>query len=413
MRLKNLLLLLTTGEVKNIVWYEELTANDNELVFQVDEHLTNKNLFGTNASTTYHPSSAYSVYINDSLTDQTFDNITCLRGDVVKIVANGVDSFPKFDRTYNSPISCIAKFPPLTTSLGYGVATIDEVFYGAGMLRTVPDDLFVNNTQVTTLDGTFQHSYFQEIPTSLFEPLSDLSSLQAPFWGCSHITSIPTNLFASNYKLLDLYGCFAYTNITEIPENLFQMNTRLSRCSSTFAGTKITTIPSELFSSSSNLTNIDTCFQRCKNLTNIPSNLFSNCANLKYIGRTRTVSEEYRQYFGVFAECTSLTSVPEGLFDNNTLIEDFNGCFNGCTALILVPENLFANNTAVTSFHSTFYGCTHLSGRLKIGSSKVTDASRFCEGAGAITVVVPAGSTTETTFRAIAETLTNLTVETY
>jgi hypothetical protein len=67
----------------------------------------------------------------------------------------------------------------------------------------------------------------------------------------------------------------------------------------------------------------------------------------------------------------------------------------------------------VTSFGGTFNSCNNLSGRIKIGSPVVTNAINFCANAGNITVVVPSGSTTETTFRKVAETLTNLTVETY
>jgi hypothetical protein len=57
-----------------------------------------------------------------------------------------------------------------------------------------------------------------------------------------------------------------------------------------------------------------------------------------------------------------------------------------------------------------------LSGRIKIGSPNVTNCNNFCSsysGAPGLTVVVPAGSTTEATFRAYAETNSKLTVETF
>ena len=112
-----------------------------------------------------------------------------------------------------------------------------------------------------------------------------------------------------------------------------------------------------------------------------------------------------------FIGCSNLVTVGSGLFDNNLDATNFSGTFSSCSSLSSIPENLFEKQSKVTDFSGCFRNCKSLSGKIKIGSTSVTNASDFCSGAGAITVVVPAGSTTETTFRSLG--LSNLTVETF
>jgi len=69
---------------------------------------------------------------------------------------------------------------------------------------------------------------------------------------------------------------------------------------------------------------------------------------------------------------------------------------------------LFASNTNVTNFNNAFQDCTQLTDfTLHIGSSSVSSCSSFAtlkSGANR-TIYVPSGSTTETTFNAVASSL--------
>ena len=161
----------------------------------------------------------------------------------------------------------------------------------------------------------------------------------------------------------------------------------------------LVSVDGDLFVNNPKITNVINLFMGTK-LTTVPSELFSNNTGITAV-------------MYLFRSNTALTSIPSGLFAKNTAVTGFTGAFWGCTALNTIPEDLFENNTKVTTFQYVFNGCKNLSGRVKIGSTKVSNVGNFCTGCGAITVVVPAGSTTETTFRNYASTETNLTVETF
>ena len=108
-----------------------------------------------------------------------------------------------------------------------------------------------------------------------------------------------------------------------------------------------------------------------------------------------------------------MTTVPTNLFINNTAVTSLENVFEACTSLESVPESLFESMVNVSDMDYAFNGCTKLSGRIKITSPNVRYATDFCKNTGPITVVVPAGSRTETTFKSLASSLSNLTVETY
>ncbi len=113
-----------------------------------------------------------------------------------------------------------------------------------------------------------------------------------------------------------------------------------------------------------------------------------------------------------FSQCSNLTTIPAGLFDNNTAVTDFGLCFYNCTNLTAIPAGLFDNNTAVTTFAGCFYYIVKLKNfTLIIGSQKVSYCGRFIYGNSNGTVRVPAGSTTETTFR--NANISGLTIEAY
>ncbi len=158
-------------------------------------------------------------------------------------------------------------------------------------------------------------------------------------------------------------------------------------------------LPQMFIKSGQAVTDFTNCFSQCSNLTTIPAGLFDN-------------NTAVTDFSSCFNGCSNLTTIPAGLFDNNTAVTDFGLCFYNCTNLTAIPAGLFDNNTAVTTFAGCFYYIVKLKNfTLIIGSQKVSYCGRFIYGNSNGTVRVPAGSTTETTFR--NANISGLTIEAY
>ena len=161
--------------------------------------------------------------------------------------------------------------------------------------------------------------------------------------------------------------------------------------------TKLTSIPSGLFDNLNGITSAYDCFDGCLALTSIPSGLFDNLNGIT-------------DFSQCFASC-GITSIPNNLFNYNTAATNFSYCFALCPSLTSFPSNLFVNNTAVTTFEGCFMSLSawgvpaiFTDFTLHIGSSIVSNAANFVELTSGTTrtVYVPNGSTTHTTFNAIA-----------
>ena len=126
------------------------------------------------------------------------------------------------------------------------------------------------------------------------------------------------------------YGC---TGLTSLPTDLFRYNTAVSTW-----GFRAT-------------------FDGCTGLTVLPTDLFRYNTAVSTSG-----------FYYIFNGCTGLTSLPTDLFRYNTAVSTsgFRQTFNGCTGLTSLPTDLFRYNTAVSTegFYSTFYGC----GKLQLNS---------------------------------------------
>lgn len=107
-----------------------------------------------------------------------------------------------------------------------------------------------------------------------------------------------------------------------------------------------------------------------------------------------------------------LEPLPQMFIKSGQAVTDFSSCFNGCSNLTTIPAGLFDNNTAVTNFNGCFYYIVKLKNfTLTIGSQKVSYCGNFIYDNSNGTVRVPAGSTTETTFR--NANISGLTIEAY
>ena len=84
-----------------------------------------------------------------------------------------------------------------------GLTNFSSTFYGCSSLTSIPTDLFRYNTAVSTsgFNSTFAGcSKITSIPTDLFRYNTAVSTsgFQSTFYNCSSLTSIPTDLFRYN-----------------------------------------------------------------------------------------------------------------------------------------------------------------------------------------------------------------------
>lgn len=406
-------LLMGAGSaIKNV----DLVANDNELVFQTYKAKENVNFF-PDANLTIHPVDAFSVYINDELTTQKYNSLSFNAGDVIKIVAEAVETFPAFKAGGQYCVRDMAILPPMADANGLpieklsellemnhkvykiregflknnpSIKTMDQNFYNVADVTEIPEDLYsylpdldlvnldlIHNTKVTEIpENLFANnpklravSYFFQgcaakgIPANIFANNPNLESVSFLCYDMKDWTTIPENLFANNPKLTEVAWLCNRSGLTEIPANLFANNHNLEDVDVAFSETQIRTIPQGLFANNPALNAAFSCFEDCTELESIPSDLFQNNPELLYVDHC-------------FSGCSKLTSIPQGLFSNNPKItklsdttcnkfhgEDkalINGIFHACTSLRTIPEDLFSNCQQLSAFNGTFSMCTSL-----------------------------------------------------
>ena len=314
------------------------------------------------------------VYINNKLTDIPANALTADAGDDIRIVSLSDPSKP-YPFFYPSGKDYIA---PIEEPLPFmDNADFSYYFENCGSLVSIPENLFINNPQITNFSYCFYH--------------------------CKTLTSIPEGLFDNNSNATNFTYCFSdCTSLTSIPEGLFDNNSNATNFTSCFDScTSLISIPEELFNNNPNATNFMACFRDCRALTSIPQGLFDNnlnATNFRYC----------------FRDCRALTSIPDGLFDNNPNVTDFNNCFYNCTSLISIPLGLFDKNLNVIHFGQCFEYCENLTVNVQIGSTTTSSVNvyNFARGTAAKgTVYCRAGSKAYNAF--LASTSANVNVLTY
>ena len=196
-----------------------------------------------------------------------------------------------------------------------------------------------------------EYSYpkFTEIPEWLFSKKVTSTKI-SKFDGCIDLRSIPENLFKNNVNVTDFSRMFyACSRLTSIPENLLKNNVNATDFSYTFEDCYgLTSIPENLFKNNVKVTNFNYTFTDCRGLTSIPENLFKYNINVTDFERT-------------FYHNRSLTSIPENLFKYNVNVTSFSSTFQDNRSLTSIPENLFKYNTKVIYMEFVFAFCAKLS----------------------------------------------------
>ena len=168
-------------------------------------------------------------------------------------------------------------------------------FYDCSNLTEIPEDLFVNNPNVTSFERAFAGcTSLQNIPEKLFAGDSAVTNFAGVFAGCTAVSSVPAGLFASNPAVTNFFQAFSGCAMTELPAGLFAKNPAVT----SFAG----------------------AFLDCKLLQSIPENLFANNPAVTDCSYT-------------FCGNIALQKIPAKLFANNPSVADFSGAFMFCTAV--------------------------------------------------------------------------------
>lgn len=286
-----------------------------------------------------------------------------ISGSVPTINANNTTNFPVGQRNNIVAVKQWGQLQNLTS--------MQAAFYQCTKLTSIPavtGDAF-------PLVSTFMHTFYQcallaSIPEDLFASATGATSFQYTFSGCKALTTIPAKLFVNNTKVTTFQQTFYQcTAIESIPTGLFDAVTEgpTLTFASVFDGcTNITAIPAGLFDKNVNATTFSSAFANTK-ITSIPAGLFKNNSAAYQIASTFTA--------------TPITSIPAGLFDgllvSTTNPVNFSTTFKGCTELTSIPAGLFDKNVTAKQFSDTFNGCTNLAAIPADLFAKNEEASNF------------------------------------
>ena len=222
--------------------------------------------------------------------------------------------------------------------------------YSYPKFTEIPEWLFskkVTSTKISKFDGCID---LRSIPENLFKNNVNVTDFSRMFYACSRLTSIPEHLFKNNINATNFSGTFyGCDRLTSIPENLFKNNVKVTNFNYTFTDCRgLTSIPENLFKYNINVTDFERTFYHNRSLTSIPENLFKNNVNVTSFKKT-------------FENCYGLTSIPENLFKYNVNVTSFSSTFQDNRSLTSIPENLFKYNTKVIYMEFVFAFCAKLS----------------------------------------------------
>ena len=174
------------------------------------------------------------------------------------------------------------------------------VFEECYKLKTIPQDLLKNLTDLKRTIRMFRNSGVQSIPGNLFDNCPKLEEAQETFEG-TNIQYVPSDLFSKNPKLKQVYGLFMYCN------NLTTSNSG--------------------FLSTQPLIDVFGAFSYCGALTKVNSDFAQNA-------QPENAVDPNRMFRGCFYKDQKLQSAPNFYSKfANTKNDNVAGCYCGCKAL--------------------------------------------------------------------------------
>lgn len=296
----------------------------------------------------------------------------------------------------------------------------------------LPSTLFSTTTGMTSLNEFFVGctGITGSLHVDLLKPMTRLSDCEEVFRGCTKISgSIPDDFFKGPGESLTItkqmfYGC---SGITSVPSNnIFKHNPNLKNCAYMFGNcTGITDrVPDTIFAGKEKLEDISGFFSGCSGVWGeIPRTIFRHCrdsrnSKLKYISHffdgTNTdgkipifISDSDKGIFDdlpylenasrVFSTLIDGT-IPPDLFKYNPRLSEVNDLFNGCRLIEgSIPETLLADKTQLKSASRLFKGCTGLNSTIPKtlfkGCTVLTDIAEIFAGCVSLTGQIPARKT--------------------
>jgi surface protein len=216
------------------------------------------------------------------------------------------------------------------------VTNASGMFYNCKALSSVP---FFDTGAVTNFGSSAATSMFSGCTSLATFPafnVSSATSLAYMFYGCSALTTVPSNWDVStiqNFSSLFFY-CYSLVNVPTLnTSSATNMAGMFGACHSLVTAPTLTT---------TSVTNMNTMFWGCSALKNVPLYSTSSVTSME----------------ATFAACSSLESLP--LFDTSHVKRFFNGtrvaglCTN-CTSLKSIP---LLDTSSATNVYSMFNGCT-------------------------------------------------------
>lgn len=159
------------------------------------------NFFDHDANSGYD-FSALEVYVNDELTNIPANALTAAAGDDIRIVSLS-KPYPFFyprDKDYIASIEEPLPFMDDTDFSWY--------FYDCNSLVSIPENLFINNPQITSFYRCFGYCDSLTSIPRLFDNNPNVTDFSYCFYNCNSLTSIPVGLFDNNTKVTKFYMCF-------------------------------------------------------------------------------------------------------------------------------------------------------------------------------------------------------------
>ena len=214
-----------------IVWGDNKTSANDLTSISLD-----------NSKHTYDAVNSYQIRILSTETDATKQQIP--EFNFGKYPSNTISGFKQ---NANGELLYSVDSPVLYS----GETSINGMFYGSDNLISVSSSIFVLYPNVTNMNNVFAA------------------------YTSGKLASIPADLFVNNTKVTSFTGIFSYQKkLTTIPSGLFDKNTAVTTFSGAFSNcTSLVTIPSGLFAYQESATNFSSLFQGCTN-AKLVSDLF-------------------------------------------------------------------------------------------------------------------------------------------
>ncbi|EAO4397108.1 phage tail protein I [Salmonella enterica] len=228
------------------------------------------------------------------------------------------------------------------------VVSFREAFAYTG-LQTLPPGMFAGLVRASDFFRVFYRCPLVALPEGVFAGTAG-QNFEDAFYNCSKLTALPDRLFdmhLSDTQKVILKGTFREcTGLAVIPPELFSsVRPNINSLNATFYGcTALLSVPDRLCAGMVRCGDIRQMFYGCQGLESVGNEVFAGMVSLV----TNAVS--------VFQGCIQLGVAGERLFADCTALKGVSSLFSGCTALKTLGGGLFAGNAALESGVTLFSG---------------------------------------------------------